>query len=439
MKSENFARYFAEIEKSWKEMAIMGAGTIGISIIYIFLLRWITKPLLYLSMLAIQIGFILLGAWSWMKKDEFLPEQDEYYYCKVGAGLSWGFAGVYFCFVCCCWSNIALGASIMEAAADFVTSNLRIVLLPIMSYLVCIPVIVYWVFASVYVFSIGEVEFEKNSFIANIKWDNTTKVAMWYLLFGLLWIIAFLICLQQFIIAAMTCMWYFSGQGAEMSDQAGTVSLWMAFKWGAWYHQGSIAFGSFCIALVTMIRIVFEYLAKKYESVGNKDNVVYKAVTCCMRCVLWCLDKYVKFITKNAFIQIALSSNSFCASAWQSFYLIVRHAGRFTSASTVGWIMMMLGKGTIIALSSLCTFLIVRYRCPDVTLPYLPAIIIGAVAYLVGSLFLSIFSFSCTAILHSFILDEDTGGSKFSPESLKPFLDYNDEQRAKKKKNVDED
>ena len=35
---------------------------------------------------------------------------------------------------------------------------------------------------------------------------------------------------------------------------------------------------------------------------AGKDNVIVKAITCCMRCVLYCLDKYVKFITKNAFI-----------------------------------------------------------------------------------------------------------------------------------------
>lgn len=97
-------------------------------------------------------------------------------------------------------------------------------------------------------------------------------------------------------------MWYFSGQGAEMSDAPGEVSILKAIGWGMWYHLGSVAFGSFCIALITMIRIVFEYLAKKYEAIAGKDNALYKAITCCMRCVLWCLDQYVKFITKNAFI-----------------------------------------------------------------------------------------------------------------------------------------
>lgn len=49
----------------------MCGGTIVISIVYIFLLKWITKPLLYTSMLLILIGFVLLGGWCWMKKDEY--------------------------------------------------------------------------------------------------------------------------------------------------------------------------------------------------------------------------------------------------------------------------------------------------------------------------------------------------------------------------------
>ena len=61
-------------------MAIMGGATIVISIIYIFLLKWITKPILYTSMFIILLMFILLGGWSWMIKDDFEPDSDDYKY-----------------------------------------------------------------------------------------------------------------------------------------------------------------------------------------------------------------------------------------------------------------------------------------------------------------------------------------------------------------------
>lgn len=66
---------------------------------------------------------------------------------------------------------------------------------------------------------------------------------------------AFLIGCFQFIIAAACAIWYFS----HKSDTAGSGSLLQGIKWILVYHMGSIAFGSFIIALVQFIRIIFEY------------------------------------------------------------------------------------------------------------------------------------------------------------------------------------
>jgi hypothetical protein len=51
--------------------------------------------------------------------------------------------------------------------------------------------------------------------------------------------------------------------------------------------------------------------------------------------------------------------------------------------------------------------------------------------------FLSIFDFSALAILHCFIVDEDFGGSSRTPESLKSFLDLNDQKNKKGDKKDD--
>jgi len=166
-----------------------------------------------------------------------------------------------------------------------------------------------------------------------------------------------------------------------------------------------------------MIRVVFEYVASKYEKLAP-DGQLYKIFKCVMTCILYCLDEYVKFITKNAYIQIALNNEAFCPAAMASFWLIVMHAGRFGSSEIIGWIMMLLGKGTISGLSAYITLLIVQYKYTQVQQPVIPAAFVGAVGYVVGSLFLSIFSFSSTAILHCFIMAEDSGANVPAPESL---------------------
>jgi len=156
--STGMVKYLVQLGECWEIVLAMAGATIVISIFYIFLLKWITKPLLYTSMLLILIGFILLGGWSWMKKDEYDPDlQERNYNLAMGGAIgAWVVAGIYLCFIICCWKNISLGASIMEAASSFVSGNLRILWLPFGSYIVCVPYIVYWVVTAVFLYSIGE-------------------------------------------------------------------------------------------------------------------------------------------------------------------------------------------------------------------------------------------------------------------------------------------
>jgi len=60
--------------------------------------------------------------------------------------------------------------------------------------LVVIPVFIIWTFCAVYLYSIGTPVFVENSFIATIEWSKETTYMFWLYLFGLLWIIAFIIC-----------------------------------------------------------------------------------------------------------------------------------------------------------------------------------------------------------------------------------------------------
>lgn len=121
--TSGFVKYLVELELCWEIMVGMAVATIFISAVYIFLLKWITKPLLYVSMLAILVGFVLLGGWLWLKMDDYDPvlEENNYLYCKIGAITAWVIGFIYMCFIFCCYKNIALGASIMECASEFVS------------------------------------------------------------------------------------------------------------------------------------------------------------------------------------------------------------------------------------------------------------------------------------------------------------------------------
>jgi len=72
-KKTGAVKYLVELGEVWEVLLGMAVATIFISLLYIGLLKWITKPLLYTSMFIILVGFVLLGGWCWMKKDEYDP------------------------------------------------------------------------------------------------------------------------------------------------------------------------------------------------------------------------------------------------------------------------------------------------------------------------------------------------------------------------------
>ena len=186
-----------------------------------------------------------------------------------------------------------------------------------------------------------------------------------------------------------------------------------------------------------MIKLAFEYLRKKYESLIG-DSMIMKCLICCLRCCIWCVDSCVKHITKNAYIQTALTGNHFCGSAWATFWLIVRNAARFSMTSMVGSLLMFVGKGTILVLTGWIGYLIIVNSSvlkDKVAAPIFPVVVIVIIAYLISGVFLSIFSFSAETILHCFLVDSEVSAKNgvanvHTPQSLQPFLELTDKQLA---------
>ena len=106
---------------------------------------------------------------------------------------------------------------------------------------------------------------------------------------------------MMFVIATTCGQWYFSCN----SDHDGSGSITKSSYWIVRYHLGSIAFGAFLIALVQFIRIIFEYYKKQIEK-ANKENPAIKAILCLTSYLLDCLERFIKFITKNAYIQVSI-------------------------------------------------------------------------------------------------------------------------------------
>jgi len=137
------------------------------------------------------------------------------------------------------------------------------------------------------------------------------------------------------------------------------------------------------------------------------------------------MENCVKYITKNAYIQIALTNNSFFKSAWNAFTLLLKHAHRFGLGNSIGFVYMLFGCMAIASLNSFFAYLFfTNYIGLDITEPVAPTIVVAVISVVIGYGFLSIFSFSSDAIFQSFLLDEElrfAGNDR--PEYMKEFAE----------------
>jgi len=245
-------------------------------------------------------------------------------------------------------------------------------------------------------------------------------------LFGLLWVNAFVIAATQFIMASSACLWYFSqGTGQAASGTVGT-SVKRLFR----YHFGSIAFGSLILAIVQMIRIILAYMETQAKKMAGKDGNFVRYALKCLQCYVACFERFIKFLNKNAYIQIALTGKNFCFAAKDAFFLILRNPIRFSVVGGIGSVFVLFGKVFVASITALAGFLVItrwdRFN-DSLYSPFIPTLLMFIFAYVIGACFMTVYGMAADTILACFIVDEELQAKKNSPplhcpEALRDFL-----------------
>mmetsp|Transcript_21934 Transcript_21934/g.55849 ORF Transcript_21934/g.55849 Transcript_21934/m.55849 type:complete len:954 (+) Transcript_21934:140-3001(+) len=366
-------------------------------------------------------------------------------------------------------SRIQLAISINKVAAEFIISSPTILLVPIFQIITGILWLVFWTFCASFILSQVPAGYTPTASYAtyleaagdsvnmgacNSEWPtgfawrysgdptsandtcsgvygDTTGMSprCWrcaqpryaldasfaYVFFTLLWNNAFLIALGQTIIAGAVGIWFFTPKAEK--GKRGTVlkSTKMVFR----YHLGSLALGSFIIAVVQFIRYVMKYFEKQAAAQKNWVMVyILKAVQCC----IWAFEKCIKFLTKNAYIQVALLGTNFCQSAKNAFFLILRNAARFATMVMMGAIIYYIGLMFILTCTVVIGYFTLQALYPSAS-PMMPVLTFIMVGYLVGKLFMNVFGLAVDTSLQCFIAAEEMDvRDDFAPGPLKKLL-----------------
>jgi hypothetical protein len=408
---------FKDITDSWMILVISSITAVILGYIFLFVIQALGGYIVWISFILIVLALVVGGGYTWYQRDvKYRMEDNMFKYMTWGAYGLWGLAGLVCLLLCCFRHAIKVGIAVFKCTAQYVKQNLKIFILPAVSYVVIVVWSVFWLAGALFVFSSGYPEPRDDGFpfLTIMRWDDKTHAVFFYDVFGLFWINAFIIGVCQFIIGASACIWYFEVSG----DTKGEGTVGVAWKWAFRYHLGSVAFGSFIIAVCQMLRFLFEYYRKKIGA-AEKTKVV-KALICITGYLLWLMEKCVKFISKNAYIQVALQNTHFFKSAWNAFALVIKNAHRFGAAASIGNIFMFSGMLMIMTVNGLLGYLfLTQFSFVAVNSPIPPVAAICVISGLIGYTFISIFSFTSDAILQSFLLDEEL---RFSGQNRPEYI-----------------
>nr|XP_033772761.1 choline transporter-like protein 4 [Geotrypetes seraphini] len=251
-----------------------------------------------------------------------------------------------------------------------------------------------------------------------------------YNVFGFLWCINFVIALGQCVLAGAFASYYWAFNKPKDIPYFPVAG---AFMRTLRYHTGSLAFGSLILTIVQMIRIALEYLDHKLK---DSHNAAARFLLCCLKCCFWCLEKFIKFLNRNAYIMIAIYGKNFCTSAKNAFSLLMRNILRVVILDKVTDLLIFFGKLLVVGGVGVLAFFFFsgripidddRFKNPTLNYYWIPILTVVVGSYMIAQGFFSVYNMCVDTLFLCFLEDlERNDGSEqkpyYMPKSLMSIL-----------------
>ncbi|TKC34588.1 hypothetical protein EI555_004032, partial [Monodon monoceros] len=247
-----------------------------------------------------------------------------------------------------------------------------------------------------------------------------------YGVLGLFWTINWVLALGQCVLAGAFASFYWA---FHKPQDIPTFPLSSAFMRTLRYHTGSLAFGALILTLVQIARVILEYIDNKLR---GTQNPMARCIMCCFKCCLWCLEKFIKFLNRNAYIMIAIYGKNFCVSAKNAFMLLMRNIVRVVVLDKVTDLLLFFGKLLVVGGVGALSFFFFTGRIqglgkdiesPQLNYYWLPMMTSILGAYVIANGFFSVFGMCVDTLFLCFLEDlERNDGSVDRPYYMSKAL-----------------
>uniref|UniRef100_A0A8C5B4K5 Choline transporter-like protein n=1 Tax=Gadus morhua TaxID=8049 RepID=A0A8C5B4K5_GADMO len=243
-------------------------------------------------------------------------------------------------------------------------------------------------------------------------------------LLACLWLLNFSLALEQCTLAGAFASYYWARRRPR---DVPPCPLFSSFSRAVRYHTGSLAFGSLILSVVQLARILLEYLDEKLR--GGQYTHTPLFIVCCLKCCFWCLERFIRYMNRNAYIMVAIYGTNFCTSAREAFFLLMRNVVRVAVLDRVTDFLLFLGKLLIAGGVGVLAFFVfdrkltIFVEVPDLNFYWVPIVTVFLGSYLIAHGFFSVYAMCVDTLFLCFCEDlERNDGSAERPFFMSPGL-----------------
>ncbi|XP_052687130.1 choline transporter-like protein 1 [Crassostrea angulata] len=444
-------KVISDLKNTWVEILYLAAIAFGTSVVVVVLMWLLAAVIIWMLIFAVIAFSIGASGYSWYCWYRFdtrykgLPaneqteaERERTQTWLIYAAVTSAITLVLLLVLLIMRKRIQLVVQLFKEAGKALKCVPCLLLQPVWTLLILVGTVGGLVLIAVYIETSGQPNVNNQTQTVSYEMEKSWEYVRWYHIFGFLWISAFIVACQDFVIASAIATWYFKRDKSSMGCPIATA-VWRIIR----YHMGSIAFGSFIIAVVRLARLILAYIQSRLR---GKSGPVVDFVLKVLQCCLWCFEKFLAYLNRNAYIEIAIFGHSFCTGAKKAFLLILENALRVAAINSIGDFVLFLGK-----LSTMAVVLVVGNEFfqghEDVNYVFVPLTVSCAFAYAISHCFLLVYEITIDTIFLCFCEDckENDGINKpyYMSTDLLNYMQKTskimnmDKQKKKKKEETD--
>jgi choline transporter-like protein 2/4/5 len=350
------------------------------------------------------------------------PSEEDQMYFEIATYVSAVLTGLVLLFTLVMIRRVAIAIACLKVASQAIDSMPLILFFPLIPFALEVLLVAYWMMVAATLYSMGDLKAVEDGGYS-LEYTQDMRYMMLYHLFGLLWTNQFLVGYGLCVIAGAVASYYWNrGDRTKM----GADPVGAAMTRTARYHLGSIALGSFLVAVIQFVRVILEYIDRKTKEM-QEGNPVLKYLMCCVKYCMWYLESVMKFINRNAYIIVAVKGSAYCSAAMRAISLIISNALRLAAVNLIGDTLTWLGKVSVALAAGFLCFLMTdtdMYTNPNsqfyLSSPLLPILLSTMIAYFIATCFFMVYDMAVDTILLSFCEDcmQNDENPKFAPPLL---------------------